>query len=71
MYAILIGLVHLCITGQFVFEAKHRLLKQLSTRMGNFKNLALSLASRHQSLQCYLLKENAPLLKAIECGPGK
>ena len=39
--------------------------------MGNFKNLALSLASRHQSLQCYLLKVNAPLLKAIECGPGK
>ena len=53
------------------FEAKHRLLKQLSTRMGNIKNLALSLASRHQSLQCYLLKENVPLLKAIECGPGK
>ena len=52
------------------FESKHRYLKQLATRLGNFKNLAFTLATRHQSYQCYLMRENALGSESLEMGPG-
>ena len=51
------------------YESKHRYLKQLATGLGNFKNLPLSLATRHQSYQCYLMKENALVSEPVETGP--
>ncbi len=36
------------------YEAKHQYFKQLASTMGNFINIAYSLAMRHQCLQCYL-----------------
>ncbi len=35
------------------FEAKHQYFKKLAAGLGNFKNLALTLATRHQNKQCY------------------
>lgn len=34
------------------YEAKHRYFKQLAGILGNFTNVAYSLAMRHQRLQC-------------------
>ena len=34
------------------YEAKHRYFKQLASILGNFTNVAYSLAVRHQRLQC-------------------
>jgi len=34
------------------YEAKHRYFKQLAGVLGNFTNVAYSLAMRHQRLQC-------------------
>ena len=39
------------------YEAKHRYFKQLAGVLGNFTNVAYSLAARHQRLQC--LKVNS------------
>lgn len=36
------------------FEAKHSYFKQLSLRVGNYKNLCKTLAERHQNLQAYI-----------------
>lgn len=36
------------------YEAKHSYFKQLTLAMGNYINLPLSLARRHQQMQCYL-----------------
>jgi hypothetical protein len=35
------------------FEAKHQYFKQVASTLGNFINIAFSLAMRHQMLQCY------------------
>lgn len=42
------------------FEGQHKLFKKLSSAMGNFINVAKSLAQRHQEYQCYhqLNKDN-------------
>ena len=40
-------------------------------RIGNFRILSLTLATRHQNLQYYLIKENAFLSETLECGPGE
>ena len=40
------------------YEAKHRYFKQLAGILGNFTNVAFSLAVRHQRLQC--LKLDSP-----------
>lgn len=55
------------------YEAKHRYFKQLAGILGNFTNVAYSLAARHQRLQC--LKVNSSgnfcsefLQKPIEIG---
>ena len=37
------------------FEAKHAYFKSLALRIKNFKNIAKSLATRHQHKMCYLL----------------
>ena len=49
-------------------EAKLNIFKRAS-RIGNFKNIALSLASRHQRLLCYELSTGKLLQSPIECGP--
>ena len=35
------------------FEARHRYFKRLAVQLGNFINVAYSLAMRHQRLKCY------------------
>ena len=49
------------------FEAKHQYFKRLATSMGNYINLAHSLAYRHQ---CYVLQDDDVLHDKVECGPG-
>jgi hypothetical protein len=43
------------------FEAKHQYFKALASSLGNFIHIALSLATRHQMLQCYLFSSNEAL----------
>lgn len=52
------------------FEAKHQYFKYLATSMGNYINVAKSLANRHQCYQCYLFQNDDILKDAIESGPG-
>ena len=49
-------------------EAKLNIFKQAS-RLGNFKNIAFSVANRHQRLLCYELSSKRILNSAILCGP--
>ena len=49
-------------------EAKLNMLKRAS-RLGNFKNIAMSLAFRHQRLLCYELSTGWLLDTPIETGP--
>ena len=51
-------------------EAKLNIFKRAS-RLGNFKNIAFSLAQRHQRLQCWELASDSLLKSPIECGPTK
>lgn len=50
-------------------EAKLNFFKQL-TKLDNFKNIAFSMANRHQRWFCYELASGNILSKPIECGPG-
>ena len=50
-------------------EAKLNFFKQV-TRLDNFKNIASSMANRHQRWICYELSSGSLLSKPIECGPG-
>lgn len=43
------------------FEAKHQYFKALASSLGNFINIAFTLASRHQMLQCYLFSGSKAL----------
>lgn len=52
------------------FEAKNKYLKGLAVRIGNFINVPLTLASRHQQLQCYNNLNKDYLGKELEIGPG-
>ena len=54
------------------FEAKHNYFKKLIDCVNNFKNIAFSLAKRHQALQAYLLQPSAGnyLRMSLEVGPG-
>ena len=54
------------------FEAKHNYFKKLVDSINNFKNIAYSLARRHQALQAYLLQSSAGnfLRMSLEVGPG-
>ena len=47
-------------------EAKLNIFKRAS-RLGNFKNIAFSLAQRHQQLQCWELASDSLLKSPIEC----
>ena len=37
------------------FEAKHKYFKKIGQRVASFKNIAKTLATRHQRLSCYNL----------------
>lgn len=50
-------------------EAKLNFFKQV-TKLDNFKNIALSMANRHQRWICYELASGSLLSKPLECGPG-
>ena len=53
------------------FEAKHRYFKQVAKVIGNFKNIAKTLASRHQRYMCYVLSSPGRFLQdELEVGPG-
>ena len=51
-------------------EAKLNVFKRAS-RLGNFKNIAFSLAQRHQRLQCWEFASDSLLKVPLECGPTK
>ena len=51
-------------------EAKLNIFERAS-RLGNFKNIAFSLAQQHQLLQCWELASDSLLKSPIECGPSK
>jgi len=58
------------------YEAKHRYFKQIAGILGNFTNMAFSLAVRHQQLQCLKLGSTGNfssefLHKPVEIGTGK
>ena len=50
------------------YEAKLSFFKKAG-RIGNFKNIELSLARRHQRLMCYELASGRLLQRPVECGP--
>ena len=53
------------------FEAKHNYFKKLAARLGNFINIAYTLALRHQCLSCYYsLDKNSLGDDQPEIGPG-
>ena len=49
-------------------EAKLTIFKQ-AARLGNFKNITSSVATRHQRLLCYHLSSHQMLESPLECGP--
>lgn len=53
------------------FEAKHRYIKRLAGFIGNFNNVAYTMAERHQRQQCYYMNsddENTFLMKPTVIG---
>ena len=52
------------------YEAKHNHLKKLAQNIGNFINIAWTLASRHQYWQCYKWQEGDVMDDEPEIGPG-
>lgn len=44
------------------FEGRHLYFKKLASNLGNFKNIALSLAVRYQQLQCYVSMNDSVIL---------
>ena len=54
------------------YEAKHRYFKYIAKVINNFKNVAKTLAHRHQRHLCYLLANPEKyLVDSVEFGPGK
>ena len=51
------------------YEAKLNLFKRAS-RLGNFKNIALTLAQRHQRWMCYQTSSGEIFQSDFQCGPG-
>lgn len=47
------------------FEAKHQYFKAVANSLGNFINIALTLATRHQMLQCYEFSNPVALSQEI------
>ena len=52
------------------YESKLQFFKRAS-RLGNFKNIALTVAQRHQRWMCYQLASGNLLNPESECGPAK
>ena len=53
------------------FEAKHSYFKKLSQKIGNYKNISLTLAKRHQLMTCYNNLDNTSLIQNdLQIGPG-
>ena len=53
------------------YEAKHNYLKKLAQNVGNFINVAWTLASRHQQWQCYKWLDDSTIgQEHPEIGPG-
>ena len=53
------------------FEGKHRYFKQIAKVTGNFKNIAKTVAFRHQRYMTYHLSQPHNYLKqGVEVGPG-
>ena len=53
------------------FEAKHSYFKDMAQRSKCFKNIAKSLAHRHQNLVSYHLSKSQSLIKDLLIGKGK
>ena len=59
------------------YEAKHSYFKRLASYLGNFTNVAVSLAERHQKQICYLMSSQngqatkKPLAKKPKIGNFK
>ena len=56
------------------YEAKHHYFKRLAVNIGNFVNIAFSMAKRHQEGLCYRLQSaegnlSSFIQKGIEVGP--
>lgn len=51
-------------------EAKLNFFKQ-AAHLANFKNIAFSLANRHQRWMCYQLAPGSLLHRPLECGPAR
>lgn len=45
------------------YEAKHSYFKHLARVLGNFKNIAKTLASHHQLYMCYQMSEPSQYLR--------
>ena len=53
------------------FEAKHKYFKKMAQTLGNFTNIAKSLANRHQRYMCYKMTCSVQFLKVPDTyGPG-
>ena len=46
------------------YEAKHRYFKQIAKVIGNFKNIAKTVAHRHQRYMCYVLSNPSSYLRS-------
>ena len=46
------------------YEAKHRYFKQIAKVIGNFKNIAKTVAQRHQRYMCYVLSNPSDYLQS-------
>ena len=53
------------------FEAKHKYFKKMAQTLGNFTNIAKSLANQHQRYMCYKMTCSVQFLKVPDTyGPG-
>ena len=57
-------------TSTICYEAKLNFFKRVSS-LANFKNVAFSMANRHQRWMCYELASGSFLHVPLECGPAK
>lgn len=53
------------------FEARHKYFKRLAARLGNFINIAHTLAQRYQQLQCYYSLDSTRLEDEMEIGSSE
>ena len=53
------------------FEDKNSYFKRMAQTIGSFKNIAKTLAIRHQRLSCYYMCDNDLLGDSIKLGKSK